>query len=54
MTREQHIRLAIAWMRRSHTRYANAGIRTEDVIAGERAYQRWRKRCQTAAKKAVA
>lgn len=48
MTREQKIRLAIAWMRRSHNIFVNSDTRNDDILAGERAYQRWRKQCQRA------
>lgn len=50
MTREQRIRLAMAFMRRSHATYAQAvrlGTPISDELAvGERAYQRWRKQLQ--------
>lgn len=43
MTRDQRVRLTVAWLRRQHLAF-NHGDRTSPVIAGERAYQALRRR----------
>lgn len=47
MTRDQRVRLAMAWLRRQHRAF-NHGDRAASVVAGERAYQSWRRRVQRA------
>lgn len=47
MTRDQRIRLAMAWLRRSHNAFGR-GNRSPEAVAGEKLYRQWRQRVRDA------
>lgn len=47
MTRDQRIRLAMLWLRRSHGAFT-AGNRSDEAMAGERLHEAWQQRVRQA------